>query len=221
MKPLAIAAVLVVLFVVGIGGGYFYLTQRSAQDTPSPAATEATLVESESTEHGKSVIIPEDATICATHRIPEVICPFCKSSLVDELGHCGVHDVAEALCSRCNPTLIAAFKAEGDWCTGHGLPESQCALCGGGEIASAGGSESSEPGGQICSEHNVPEAMCPFCDPSLIEKLGHCRGHDVPEALCTRCNPAIIPAFKAEGDWCQGHGLPESQCLECNPPSGS
>ena len=130
MKPVAIAAVVVALFAAGVGGGYFYLTQRSGQDSPVPASpTEATLIDSGSIEHGKSVVIPVNATICAEHRIPEVICPFCEPSLVDELGHCGAHNVPEALCTRCNPTLIAAFKAEGDWCAEHGLPESQCLEC--------------------------------------------------------------------------------------------
>ncbi len=129
MKPVAIAAVIIVLFGAGLGGGYFYLTQRPGQATERASVTEATLVDSGSIEHGKSVVIPENATICAKHRIPEVICPFCTPSLVDELGHCRAHNVAEALCTRCNPLLIAAFKAEDGWCEDHGLPDSQCLEC--------------------------------------------------------------------------------------------
>ena len=30
---------------------------------------------------------------------------------------------------RCNKDLIPAFKATGDWCAEHGLPESQCLKC--------------------------------------------------------------------------------------------
>jgi hypothetical protein len=67
--------------------------------------------------------------MCATHNIPELICAFCDSSLIEKYGHCGGHDVAEVLCTRCHPELIAAFKAENDWCAEHGLPESQCAIC--------------------------------------------------------------------------------------------
>ena len=89
---------------------------------PAPAGIEAT-------QHGTSIDVPDDAAICPEHRVPEVICPFCKPSLVEDLGWCGGHDVAEALCTRCNPTLIAAFKAENDWCAEHGLPESQCLIC--------------------------------------------------------------------------------------------
>jgi hypothetical protein len=33
------------------------------------------------------------------------------------------------MCTRCNVELVAAFKASGDWCAEHGLPESQCLAC--------------------------------------------------------------------------------------------
>jgi len=42
---------------------------------------------------------------------------------------CTEHGVPESQCTKCNPTLVAAFKATGDWCAEHGLPESQCLLC--------------------------------------------------------------------------------------------
>ena len=216
MRPITSASIIIVLFIAGIGGGYFYLNQNSGQPANAQAETNTTLIDSKSSEHGKSVVIPENAAICAEHHIPEVICPFCKTLLIDELGHCGTHNVAEALCTRCNPILIAAFKVENDWCAEHGLPESQCTICRGSELTSADGTKTQA---QVCAKHNVPESICPFCDPSLIAKLGHCGGHDVPEAFCTRCNAALIPAFKAERDWCDEHGLPESQCLVCNPPS--
>ena len=35
----------------------------------------------------------------------------------------------KTICTRCNPKLIAVFKAKGDWCGEHGVPESQCAKC--------------------------------------------------------------------------------------------
>lgn len=214
MKQITNAAIVIALFIAGLGGGYFYLNQNNGQTANAPPETNTTLIDSKSSEHGKSVVIPENAAICSVHHIPEVICPFCKTSLVDELGQCGTHNVAEALCTRCNPTLIAAFKVESDWCAEHGLPESQCSICKGGELISA------ESSAQFCAKHNILKSMCPFCDPSLIEKLGHCGGHDVPEAFCTRCNSALIPAFKAEGDWCEEHGLPESQCLICKGSPG-
>jgi hypothetical protein len=28
-----------------------------------------------------------------------------------------------------DPSLVAAFKATGDWCEEHGLPESRCLAC--------------------------------------------------------------------------------------------
>lgn len=126
MKPLITVFVILVLFGAGIAGGYIYLRGRS-QTSPPPVETNP--VVSEDSEHGTSLDVPDDADICAEHRVPEIICPFCKPALVEELGWCGGHDVAEALCTRCNPTLIAAFKAESDWCQEHGLPESQCLIC--------------------------------------------------------------------------------------------
>jgi hypothetical protein len=122
----AISTVTIIgLFAVGAGGGYYYLKHgRSGGATQTPPADTGS-----SGLHGKSVVIPANAVICPEHNVPEAICPFCKPSLIEELGHCGQHDVAEALCTRCNPTLIAAFKVENDWCAEHGLPESQCLIC--------------------------------------------------------------------------------------------
>jgi len=76
----------------------------------------------------------------------------------------------------------------------------------------AGGSASSES-----CPHGLSSGNCPFCDPSLIERLGHCGGHGVPEAFCTRCNTSLVVAFKKIGDWCTEHNLPGSQCTICNP----
>lgn len=42
---------------------------------------------------------------------------------------CSEHGVPESQCSRCSPDLIPAFKATNDWCAEHGLPESQCLKC--------------------------------------------------------------------------------------------
>lgn len=212
MKALTIGIVTVLvtgLLFTGFAGG-------CAEEEPAPANPAA--IESTATDaaqHGTFPEIPPGAEICQEHRVPEIVCPFCNQEFVDNAGQCGGHGVPEALCTRCHPILIAAFKAEGDWCEEHGLPESQCTICGGGDAGEGAGAEA----GAMCAQHNVPESMCPFCDPSLIEKLGHCNGHDVPEALCTRCNSQLVAAFKAEGDWCHEHGLPESQCLICKGES--
>ena len=40
-----------------------------------------------------------------------------------------IHGVACETCVKCHPELAAKFKAAGDWCPEHGLPESQCAIC--------------------------------------------------------------------------------------------
>jgi thiol-disulfide isomerase/thioredoxin len=40
-----------------------------------------------------------------------------------------VHGVACETCVKCHPELAARFKAAGDWCPEHGVPESQCGIC--------------------------------------------------------------------------------------------
>jgi cobalt-zinc-cadmium efflux system membrane fusion protein len=42
---------------------------------------------------------------------------------------CGGHGVPESECTRCNPQLIPQFRARGDWCGEHAIPESQCTIC--------------------------------------------------------------------------------------------
>lgn len=39
------------------------------------------------------------------------------------------HKVPQAACARCDPALVARFKAVGDWCGEHDVPESQCFTC--------------------------------------------------------------------------------------------
>jgi len=40
-----------------------------------------------------------------------------------------IHGVACETCVRCHPDLAAKFRAAGDWCPEHGVPESQCGIC--------------------------------------------------------------------------------------------
>jgi cobalt-zinc-cadmium efflux system membrane fusion protein len=42
---------------------------------------------------------------------------------------CGGHGVPESECTRCNPELIPQFRARTDWCAEHAIPESQCTIC--------------------------------------------------------------------------------------------
>ena len=35
----------------------------------------------------------------------------------------------ESQCTKCHPALAAKFKADGDWCKTHGVPESHCYQC--------------------------------------------------------------------------------------------
>jgi len=39
------------------------------------------------------------------------------------------HRVPKEVCARCNPALAPRFKAAGDWCEQHDVPESQCFQC--------------------------------------------------------------------------------------------
>ena len=39
-------------------------------------------------------------------------------------GICSEHGVLEVVCTKCNPKLIPVFRAKGDWCAEHELPES-------------------------------------------------------------------------------------------------
>ncbi len=126
-------AIVGALFVIGAAGAWFYLKGSRTAETPPAGVAAPASAPGDGGEHGRGVAIPENPTLCSAHGIPEVVCPFCDPGLIKERGHCGGHDVAEALCTRCNPVLIAAFKAEGDWCAEHGLPESQCLICQGRE----------------------------------------------------------------------------------------
>jgi thiol-disulfide isomerase/thioredoxin len=40
-----------------------------------------------------------------------------------------LHGVACETCVKCHPELAAKFKAAGDWCPEHNVPESQCGIC--------------------------------------------------------------------------------------------
>jgi len=42
---------------------------------------------------------------------------------------CSEHGVPEEECALCDTSLVADFKAKGDWCEEHNRPESQCFLC--------------------------------------------------------------------------------------------
>jgi cobalt-zinc-cadmium efflux system membrane fusion protein len=166
MKAVVIALVLVMLFAAGVGGGYLFLMRADNQQAPPvadpPAQPAAAPVSDESSLHGTSIEIPENAEICGEHHVPEVVCPFCNPSLIEERGDCGAHEVAEALCTRCSPILIAAFRAEGDWCAEHGLPESQCSLCGGESASSVATLASTEtaPGDEIMRANRPPSKTC-------------------------------------------------------------
>lgn len=57
------------------------------------------------------------------------------SDVHDNDGHdhggwwCSEHGVPEGECALCDISLVAAFKAKGDWCDEHNCPDSQCFVC--------------------------------------------------------------------------------------------
>lgn len=103
---------------------------------------------------------------CGEHALPESMCPLCDhgdghhdehdehdehdhheeheehgehdeehGGHDEEHGHadggewCMGHGVPESHCTVCNPALIPRFQASGDWCAEHGFPESVCPSC--------------------------------------------------------------------------------------------
>ncbi len=107
------ALVAIVCLLLGVGGATAYFTLVAPNDnSATPMAAQA-----------------DADAYCSEHKIAEAECPFCNPSLVEQMGECKSHGFPEALCYQCNPKLMAGFKAEGDWCAGHNVPESQCALC--------------------------------------------------------------------------------------------
>jgi cobalt-zinc-cadmium efflux system membrane fusion protein len=69
------------------------------------------------------------ATGVCKHQLMDADCPWCHPELIEKLGMCKEHGVPEAQCWICKPSLVAAYKAAGDWCGEHGLPESKCKQC--------------------------------------------------------------------------------------------
>ncbi|WP_168210486.1 efflux RND transporter periplasmic adaptor subunit [Persicimonas caeni] len=107
---------------------------------------------------------------------------------------CKGHGLPESHCTKCHPELIDKFKAKGDWCKEHGFPESACPTC----------NPMDPPGATETAEHSPTNGEW-------------CKGHGLPESHCTKCHPELIDKFKAKGDWCKEHGFPESACPTCNP----
>jgi cobalt-zinc-cadmium efflux system membrane fusion protein len=58
-----------------------------------------------------------------------------------------------------------AEKGHGWWCTEHGVPEADCALCNDKVAAEY------KKKGDWCKEHDRPESQCFLCDPSRMEKF--------------------------------------------------
>jgi cobalt-zinc-cadmium efflux system membrane fusion protein len=137
-----VASVLCAL--TGAGGAYWYATAASGRQGSPPNC-----------DHSAP------SAYCTTHELDEARCPFCNPALVTDEGECGEHGVPEVLCYRCHPELAVAFKAEGDWCNEHQLPESQDELCNPGALArpEAGQAEPIRHAPALSLEPDPPEDL--------------------------------------------------------------
>lgn len=80
---------------------------------------------------------------CGGHDVPESQCFPCQHGLQETVdkrlaskqdtptseNQWCEHGFAKGDCFSCHPSLEAKFKETGDWCGGHGVPESQCFPC--------------------------------------------------------------------------------------------
>lgn len=73
---------------------------------------------------------------------------------------CTSHGVPESMCVKCNPTFVVAFQEAGDWCAGHSLPSSLCTICSP-KLTALG------IGRDWCATHGLPESQCVHCRPEL------------------------------------------------------
>jgi len=71
---------------------------------------------------------PGAAAMCK-HRIADAECPFLPQGTRRQARRVQGARRARAMCWQCKPSLVTAYKMEGDWCGEHGLPESKCTLC--------------------------------------------------------------------------------------------
>ena len=152
---------------------------------------------------------------CQEHQIAETQCTICNPGLgrvVSISAPSGgslerplqqqwcEHGFDKKDCYRCDSKLEAKFKKTGDWCGGHGVPESQCPLC----------NPDVEAKVKERLRHSAPRSALrvprsPWCE------------HGFARDNCFQCDPKLEAKFKETGDWCGGHGVPESQCSPCNP----
>jgi cobalt-zinc-cadmium efflux system membrane fusion protein len=78
---------------------------------------------------------------------------------------CTEHGVPESMCVKCNPALAADFKAKGNWCGSHEVPESLCSICHK-QLAKLG------IGRDWCEAHGVPASQCVICAPEHAVRTG-------------------------------------------------
>jgi len=86
-----------------------------------------------------AVIVMGSILVLALAQISKVS----EASANSDVSKCDYHGIQADICTRCNPELIPDFKAQGDWCAGHNVAESQCDLCGFGQVHEKEGSHES------------------------------------------------------------------------------
>lgn len=186
-----------------------------ASDQPS---TEATGDSSGDSADGK----PEDTAdwdVELSSTVPNVALPEFDAGKVAEFkakgDWCTSHNVPESMCIMCNPDLIPRFKGTGDWCAGHGVPESLCTSCNR-KLADLGiGFTTPQTSGT--HDSGSPETLTKEKLQEFRAKGDWCTEHNIPESLCTKCNQQLAAEYKAKGDWCAEHKVPDSLCPDCKP----
>ncbi|MBK8914592.1 MAG: efflux RND transporter periplasmic adaptor subunit [Phycisphaerales bacterium] len=131
-------------------------------------------------------------------------CRLCDPASA-ESRPCARHDVPAALCWRCDRGLIPAYRAAGDWCAEHGLPESRCAIC----SASPAAARTVSHEGHDCADHDHDHAADKPTAASAAHAHSHRSGsgegaHTAGDACCpsSAAGGGAAPAKAAAADAC-------------------
>jgi len=81
------------------------------------------------------------------------------------LSGCGQSDSAPSASSTAESESAPGHNYAGWWCTEHGVPEEECALCDASLVAAF------KEDDDWCQEHSRPDSQCFVCHPELAEKF--------------------------------------------------
>jgi cobalt-zinc-cadmium efflux system membrane fusion protein len=92
------------------------------------------------------------------------------SSAISFLGVAGCSDKPETVATEAvghdvDGDQHAAHDHSGWWCTEHGVPEGECALCDTSLVADFKAKD------DWCDEHSRPNSQCFTCNPELLDKF--------------------------------------------------